>query len=62
MAQVKSQISPRWICGGRGDIEEGFPHSVVVFLKISFQQMLDMPFSFINYQYYTVLAYGSVNK
>jgi hypothetical protein len=57
--QVKSQVSPQWICGGQGDIEGGFPHSVVVFLKISSQQMLDMHFSFINYQHYT---YGSVNK
>jgi len=61
-AQVQSQVSSRWICGGQGDIEGGLPHSAVVFLKISSQQMLDMHFSFINYQHYTVLANGSVNE
>ena len=61
-AQVQSQVSSRLIYGGQCDIEGGFPHCAVVFLKISSQQMLDMHFSFINYQHYTVLAKGSVNK
>jgi hypothetical protein len=60
--QGKSQASPQWICGGQGDIEGGFPHSALVFLKILSQQMLDMHFSFINYQHYTVVANGSVIK
>lgn len=61
-AQVQPQVSPQWICGRQGDIEGGYPHSAVIFLKISFQQMPDMHFSFINYQHYTVLVNGSVNK
>jgi hypothetical protein len=60
--QVQSQVSAQWICGEQGDIEGVIHHRVVVFLKISSQQMLDMHFSFFNYQHYTVFANGSVNK